>query len=304
MDCDIAFYGSAAPMTRPQLQDTLVPILRQWIRSASIWKEAAIGDYRHLTFSVRVTPEICAFVQFFSEPLEPVSWEVCAGREHPPTQAWLAGERAAHIEALGFRIGGPSGNYLRNVNITTPKDVTAVAREVVDLFYDAFGYRGLQQIHAQLTYEGRDRHKPVYDAFTPGDIKQAFARLGFQVEARYPDEKDGLPILRFRKHGVETQVYLWERLEDFEAYQRIRFDADVEAIREDPVDAELIEGLPDDEAFVSFSSEYGFSGGVTLDWLLARIEEWDDTLAVRERMLANRPGPRRTPPASPGVTIH
>jgi hypothetical protein len=77
-------------------------------------------------FSIEVAPETEVYVQFWSEPLEPVLWEVSSGKRSPPADEWLAGERAARIEALGFTVGGDAENYRRTVDITTAADVAAV----------------------------------------------------------------------------------------------------------------------------------------------------------------------------------
>lgn len=98
----IVFRGVRTPMTRHELQAALEPVFRAWIGAACSWDEPVLGDHRFLVFSLEVAPGTQVYVQFWSEPLDPVIWEVSSGRWNPPGDEWIAGERARRIEAMGF----------------------------------------------------------------------------------------------------------------------------------------------------------------------------------------------------------
>ena len=157
----VIFRGTRKPMTRRDLHVALEPIVRKWIRAACTWNSLAVGDYRFLIFEMEVAPETLLYVQFWSEPMEPVLWEVSSGRWNPPADEWLAGERAERIEALGFAIGGNAENYHRTVDISTPADAAAVAKQVVRIFYEGFDYRGAQPIVARVVHDGRSMLKAI-----------------------------------------------------------------------------------------------------------------------------------------------
>ena len=127
----IIFPASRKPMDRRDLHVALEPILRAWIRAACTWDTLAIGDYRFVVFAIDVAPETQVYVQLWSEPFEPVLWEVSSGRWNPPADEWLAGDRAARIEAAGFTIGGNAENYHREVLVKTAADIAALAKAVV-----------------------------------------------------------------------------------------------------------------------------------------------------------------------------
>ncbi len=302
---DILFYGSPAPMTRGALHAALEGHVRAWIRAACIWRELAIGDHRFLSFSIEIAPGVHVFVQFRSEPAEPLRWEVSSGRSHPPTGEWLAGERAARIEALGFAIGGEAQNYQREVEVSTPAEVAALAREVVTILYDAFEYRGTQPIAVRLLHEGRAELKATFAAFTPQDVSKVFAGLGFTVEE--PDGEDQVtapPVIRCRKRGTETLVYFWDQVAGEHLYARVRFEADMELPEEErQLLKDAAEAPEDGDPYTTVSVVHAFSGGVTLEWLIARIGEWDAML--REGRRAVRKGRSRRPTTLPaGPTIH
>jgi hypothetical protein len=57
----------------------------------------AIGDHKFVCFSIDVARETRMYVQFWSEPLEPVLWEVSSGKWNRPADKWLAGERSERV---------------------------------------------------------------------------------------------------------------------------------------------------------------------------------------------------------------
>lgn len=118
-------------------------------------------------------------MQFWSEPLERVLWEVSSGKWNPPADEWLAGERSQRIEALGFVIGGKAENFHRTIPLDSAGDIAAVAKAVVKIFYEGFDYRGTLPIRAQLVYGGRSVMEATYESFTP-------TRLQGEPTAREP----------------------------------------------------------------------------------------------------------------------
>ena len=300
----VIFNGSRKPLDRRDLHVALEPIVRAWIRAACTWDALAIGDYRFVVFSLDVAPETQVYVQFWSEPHEPVVWEVSSGRWNPPADEWLAGDRAARIEALGFTIGGNAENYHREVQITTAADIAAVAKAVVRIFYSGFDYRGTAPIVAKLVHEGRSETSETFDSMTVEDVSKVFGSLGFRVEEPADSGADDEPpMIRCRKRGTYTVVELLDQVEEGNLYRRLRFVADVELPEEDRERLRLEPGAPDGaEPVLSVSVVHPLRGGVTLAWLIERIEEWDAMLAAHRR--AARPRKRREKVPIASATVH
>ena len=177
----VIFSPAKKPLTRSQLQSALGPVVRAWLRAACIWDELTVGDHRFVVFAFHPTPKVHVYVQFWSEPMEAVLWEVSSGRWHGPRDKWLA-DRTKRIEAFGFTLEDGTENYAREVSITSATEAARVACEVVDIFYNAFDYRGQEPLTAKLVHEGRSAEQPVYEAFTPEDVSKLFAAHGFRVE--------------------------------------------------------------------------------------------------------------------------
>jgi hypothetical protein len=283
------------PLTRGALQAALGPAVRAWLRAACIWDDLEIGDYRFVVFSFSPAPNVQVFVQFWSEPLEPVTWEVSSGRWHAPRQKWLAG-RDRRIEAFGFTIAEGTENYSREVRISSAADVTRAAREVVNIFYDAFDYRGLKPLTAKLVHEGRSVEQPTYDAFTPEDVSKLFAASGFRVEEPITDDEDVQepPMIRCRKRGMFTIVEFIDQVEDENLFRRVRFSAEFKVTEEQ---ARAFGSAPDAstegvDPVLSVSVVHAVGGGVGLAWMVQRIGEWDALLTEHRRELRTTMGAR------------
>ncbi len=315
----VIFPGSRKPRDRRDLHVALEPIVRAWIRAACSWDGLQLGDYRFVVFSLDVAPETQVYVQFWSEPLEPVVWEVSSGRWNPPADEWLAGDRAARIEAMGFTIGGNAENYHREVEIRTAADIAAIAKAVVKIFFSGFDYRGTAPILAKLVHGARSETNETFDSITVEDVSKVFTSLGFRVEELAEDElaEDGTakddeagaedddtpPLLRCRKRGLDTVVELLDQVENENLYRRLRFEAEVELPGEERARLLQDPAAPAGaEPFASVSVVHPLSGGVTLDWLIQRVEEWDAVLTGHRRAARARKRKAKLPPVE--TTVH
>ena len=199
------------------------------------------------------------------------------------------------------------GDYHREVDIRTPADVAAIAKGVVRVLYDGFDYRGLQPIVARLVHEGRSETKATYESFTPEDVSKVFAGLGYRVEEPVADdggEATAPAMIRCRKRGTKTVVQFWDRVEEENLYRRVRFEAEVELPEEERQRLMAAPDAPEGaEPHATVSVVHAFSGGVSLDWLIARIGEWEAVLKEHRRVV--RSGrPRVSHPGVSAQTVH
>jgi hypothetical protein len=274
---DIVFPGAKKEMSRAELRRALGPVLARWITSTCLWDDtAAIGDHRYVVFAIDVAPKVQVYVQFWSEPAEPVVWEVSSGRWNPPADKWLAGDRSLRIEAFGFEISGNAENFYREVEVRTPADATRIAQTVVDIFYAGFDYRWLRPIKAKMAYESRADMRFAYDSFTPEDLSKIFDGCGFSVE-QFNDDEDA-PALRAVRRGIVTTITCADRVPDQHLFQRAILTSVVEVPPEDARAArEAVEratGAQPDSMEVG--TTLVFEGGVTVGWVMRRIQDWDD----------------------------
>ena len=286
----VVYRGSRRTLSRRDVHVALEPIVRAWLRAVCAWDNPNIGDFKFLIFSLEVAPETEVYVQFWSEPFEPVIWEVSSGTWNPPADEWLAGDRARRIEALGFSIGEKAENYNTSVEMRSPAAIAAVARTVAEIFYSGFDYRGRRPIHVKLVHDGRSEVKATYDSFTPEDVGKLFTGLGFHVgqPADTPDDEESM-VIRCRKGRIDTMVELDNRVDDENLFRSMRFSADIALpTKERQRLKDAPDAPPGAEPYATVSVILPFGGGVTLAWLIERIHEWDRMLAEQRRVTRRR----------------
>jgi hypothetical protein len=264
------FRGAKQPMTAAELKRTLAPVLAQWIRATCRWDDtAALGDYRFLVFSIDVAPKVQVYVQFWSEPGSAVACEVSSGKGSAQAEKWLAGERSQRIQALGFELGGEAENFQKDVVVRTAAEAARLARTVVDIFHACFDYRGQQPVDAYMAYESRAESRLVYDGFTPEDLLRILAHCGFA--ASLVDDREDAPVIRAVRAGVQTMVTFADRVADEWLFLRAVLTSDGAT---PPREMALL-----------------FDGGVTVEWVVRRLEDW-------EGMTRPAAAPRALSPAS------
>jgi hypothetical protein len=291
----VLFPGTRTPMTQAQLRRTLAPVVARWIKAACLWdRTAAMGDHRFVIFSIAVAPKVQVYVQLWSEPGEPVLWEVSSGKSDPPADKWLSGERSRRIEAFGFEIGGEAENFLKEVEIATPVHANQVARAVVDIFYACFDYRGLQALDGFMVYESRAVPDFTYDSFTPEDLLKILANCGFAAEV--VDDNERAPVIHAVRRGTETRVVCTHRVEDERLFQTALLTSEVEVspeLADEVRDAAAPIVRQEDLPVMTLGTTLMFDGGVTVAWVMQRLRDWDAMTWEARKTSRKRPGEGR-----------
>lgn len=282
------FEARSRPLSRAALHAALDPIIRAWLRITCDWSDGGgIGEHRFVSIYTDVAPDTRVYIQFWCEPDDAVLWEVSSGRWNPPADKWLEGERSRRIESFGFETGGEAENYQREVHLRTPADCSRVARTVVDIFWSAFEYRGLTAIEATACYESRAEAKPVHETLSADDLARLFSASGFKVDKWVSDDDEEEERLRCRKYGTTTMVRFDEPSEQEGLYHRAFLEADLEVPPDEADRLREAEGRTG-EPVLEISTMLVFLGGVTAEWIVERLLEWDAMLKAHRRSVPRR----------------
>ena len=99
------------------------------------------------------------------------------------------------------------------------RDAERMAHLVIDIFYDAFDYRGLVPIDVQVVFDGRASEEAVYNSFTPAEIAQIATRQGYAAQVLPADAQgDATATIALRKGTAVAQVVLGDRDEASNLY--------------------------------------------------------------------------------------
>ena len=150
-----------------------------WPEGGSNWK---IGDYNSLVVSVEPDEDTSLYVQFWSEPRERVWTEIVSGdRWCPGAIRYIGSPQRNALEARGYARGGRAGNFERELVIDSPAEAEAAALEVLQIFFEVFGYRGQWRLNIERHRGERADHRPVYTNVTPEDFAKVATRAGYQA---------------------------------------------------------------------------------------------------------------------------
>ena len=273
----VIFQPQPAALSLDDLRARLGPVVQRWLGPVVRRDSAAEpGRFRYVAFIFEPARNVRVFVQFWSEPLQPVCWQVSSGRTDRPTQRWLGADRWERIRTFGFEIGGDAENFETHVCIGSTSDLNRVALTVVDLLFSALDYHGQQPLMVEL---GAGQHAPapqVFDSLTPAQVVELMAGLG-QTMLSYEDGED-TATLHFRKRGIATTVELSERRPDTRSFAVLGLTCDLEPSPSDLarlIDATRSLTPPGAVPVVRLGTTLQLGGGVTMEWLRRRVGEWN-----------------------------
>jgi hypothetical protein len=278
----VLLRASPKDRDRASLRRALLPRMREVLARVCLWDpDSAIGDYAFCVFSYNPRRQVQVYLQIWSEPDDVVVWEVSSGNWHAPTKDYMRGARSDAVRRAGFRIGGEARNFQRQVQIETLEHVDALAAAIVDLLYDALGYRGRQMLNLQAIADTDAPRRPVYETLTSDQLARLLRRAGFECEEQ-DSYKGGEPVLVTHKRQRATVLLLSKA-------------------KDGGYTGAAVGPAPDDYANGPFVPEsevamMEFTGGVTAEWIVANVGSW---FAVRRR---ERRVARRSPAAQPMKT--
>jgi hypothetical protein len=265
------------PLSRAALHERAHEAVTDLIWATSRWGRSTwtLGDYRFLVFSTSPSDKVQLYVQFWSEPQEPVLWEVSSGRWNPPADKVMAGAPTKYVKDLGFEIGGQAKNFQREIWIRRRRDAAQAARVVLDIFYDAFGYRGLTTLQGEIGSHSRGELQRVHHSFTPEDLCKTATRLGWLPQLHEnADDDDGDPVvIDLHRGGGRAQIVLSGRVPRQRLYQSGFVDVGDPLPPDEARTRAALEGTTEfvEHAPMRVGRTLYFAGGVTADWLLTQV---------------------------------
>jgi hypothetical protein len=280
-----------------------------WGRPMTDWH---VGDYRFLVLSFTVNKDVGFYVQLWTEPGEPVLVEACSGAWNPPARPYVRAPQRASLRRMGYRVGGRARNYQKHWTLSPQADARALARELLAILVDVFGYRANRPLKVAYCSEGRTASTPVFPALAIDDAKRMLGLGGCRV---LPPEAAGpmSPGLRGRLIHVDRPFRFVAELSGLSGKTPARFDA-MRLITALPgsrgLSGEHLESLARECSFGRFFRDVDGDvlfihdlvvAGTTVRWFLTTLRTWTQTrdcaLALLRLMLA-APAPA---PAGPDV---
>lgn len=262
--------------------------LAQVLRSACVWTRPGrtweIGDYNFVVLSTRPAPDVTIFVQWWSEPLEPVVAEVCSGSRNEAIRRYLGVTGRRALKALGYGFSKGSPNLRKLWHVKGASDVTGMAREALAVLHDVFGYRGRTSLELHIVRDGRSRRESVHDAVTPEDIARLVMSGGDLAEVKVSEH--GQPVV-FASGETPWLVHLPWHAGPGNLYAGLHFYRLIP--RPPVVDADVVNRLNggllfgklvvDEDGDLALTFDARIDGGVTTEWLVRLVAQWRELVA-------------------------
>ena len=275
-DTYLLLPASKRPQTRAQLMKALVPRVKTLLTEVCLWDDGwEVGDYRFCVISYDLPGDVHVFFQFWSEPDDVVMWEITSGKWHPPTEPYIAGSRAARIEAAGFEMGGEAENYQKDVEVRSARDVNTLARQIVAQLYDSLDYRGQQDLLVQAVADSRATLRPVYESIDPDDLAKILELAGYTCEFSDEEDEEADNVSLFvRRDGIRAVAILTAEAPDTGGFEIIALGLD------GPSSKGKTRAAPTDRAEMRL---LWLAGGVTASWLEHQFADWFEEQRRRKR---------------------
>jgi hypothetical protein len=258
-----------------------------WSDGGSGWK---IGDYRYLVVSVEPDEDTSLYVQFWSEPRERAWMEIGSGESCPGAIRYVGAAQRHALEARGYARCGRAGNHEKELVVDSASSAEAAAREVLQIFFEVFGYRGQWRLNLKRHRGERADHCPVYTSVTPEDFEKVAAGAGYQATVTNSGDTPVVALTRGRR---EFQAVMEWRVAKQNLYSLVALQADL-TLPQPPAD-EAISGINSrfqlvkvwrtDRRTVRMRMPLVLDGGVTAAWLAQSLHHWISSWRECERQL-------------------
>ena len=258
-----------------------------WSEGGSNWK---IGDCNYLVVSVEPDEDTSLYVQFWSEPRERVWMEIGSGESCPGAIRYVGSAQRNALEARGYARGGRAGNHEKELVIDSAATAEAAALEVLQIFFEVFGYRGQWALNIERHRGERADHSPVYTSVTPEDFAKVATRAGFQATVTNSGDT---PFVALKRGRREFQAVMDWRIAKKNLYSLVALQADLaltqpvsdEAISEVNSRFQLVKVWRTDARTVRMRMPLVLDGGVTAAWLAQSLDHWMSSWRECERQL-------------------
>lgn len=268
------------------------------------WKA---GDFNFLVVESTFSSDAILYAQLWSEPLEPVLFEVCSGEMNPGAKRFLA-EARAKLLAMGFAAPEGEGNFRKEVGIWSPADAEVAAGEMLRVLSEVFGYSGGTPLTARLVRNERARRAVVHDSFTPEDLKKILDGAGFKTTMA----KETPPMIRLAgPPGLVAVVACDGRKEESNLYTEFDLFVVVEHPTEEQLralggatDGRFIHAFQDDAGNVAFRASFATHGGITTEAVVRHASRFAGMMQdIHRRKCRGGRAKRATAPRASRTTV-
>jgi hypothetical protein len=270
-----------------------------WSEDGSGWK---IGDFNYLVVSVAPDAETSLYVQFWSEPREPVLTEIGSGEWCPGAIRYIGRAERQALDARGYTLGGRARNYGKEL-VIDPAAAAEARSRCCRCSSRCSGTVGSGDSISSDTGANVPNHDPVYTSVTPTTWRKS---RPVPAAMRRVTNSGDTPVVALTRGRRAFLAFMDWRLPGQNLYSLVALQAELTLKR--PVSEEAISRVNSTMRFVKvwridsravrLHMPLVLDGGVTAAWLAQSLQHWIRNWRECERQL---PARRRADEASPDI---
>ena len=140
--CRTILKARRRPKSYPTLVRRLEPKILEWVRGATDWQDADVGQSRVLIFETPLPNGSTFFVRFWSEPRMPLLCEIPSGIQDDALRVCLSNMADWWPTHNGMRISGVAQNFHGQFAVDSDFLKEVVAAFVVETFTECIRFKG------------------------------------------------------------------------------------------------------------------------------------------------------------------
>jgi len=218
------------------------------------------------------------------------------------------GELTSALHEHGYEIGPETVIFTRPVIVRTPIQANALAREILHLMTDTFGWDSTQPLKIDLHNGGQLSDAQVFKALRPSELVELLKGWSFRAEIKSfdededddEDEESTPPVISTGMSGLRVSITMyWKRGTgyaslNFKSLLRCTDPVSLDKITKINRSSRFIKVYLDSDDDVIAEMDISFAGGVTTDWLRAAVNDFDKLLHLVTTELANSESEAKT----------
>ena len=279
--------GRSKPMTRAEIVREALDKVVHHLTLACTWprdwtqRMDVVGSYRFYIVEFEPKPGVILYLQVWSEPGDPLLFEVSSGHSHAETEVYLSEDMRESLLGRGFEIAGPAKNFRKKVVVDGKVGVRALAREFLAIVIDALRYDGTSTLKFRLHQDTRSDTARVFRAIQPDDFRRLLERWG--IAAQFAPTDENVPIIHAKNAGVSFAVHFHvPRRPPFSRFEMVTLGTSVDVSKgqasaiADAWNAQSMLGraVATSPSEITLSSSIVAGGGVEPDNLRRQVLGW------------------------------
>ncbi|MEI6985291.1 MAG: YbjN domain-containing protein [Rhodospirillaceae bacterium] len=238
-----------------------------------------VGDYNRYTVTACIDDSRELVLTLSSEPQEDVRCRIVVGTGSNNGEI-VDRSRRERLQRYGFALVDEKRGWEHELRISSRHDAESVARDLMALLTEVFGYNGRTALSYALTKAQRGEPGFIYRVICPDDLRKML--LGWGYQAAIGTTVSGNPVIRSGTGGYKFHVlFAWPTKDatsfgclDFVTVFTSKQNLTLSVVNEISRSSRFCRLYLDDEGDLILERDVSVTGGATADYIHECLLDW------------------------------